>query len=659
MRSTQAFPISKGQYCQIKAFVEQNDFFAPGSTPSQGILYSWAKGELLPVKRINKERLIDLSLLKQNLEEQARHRGFTYEFGKTTLVKLSLFPWGVSLFFPSAMPCRRTVYNWEKSGLLCILNIGKSRFVDVYATEQRLKRKGQSALIRAIRRCRSSRGPQTRSFRELENPNQTKPSFQAAPSPHPRTWDTFFWGCPLSSQEKALPDKIVLTVRTALHGITDLNGFISYLEGNPSCHTLEKSLLHNVHQKTSRENELKLSTRKRTLYLPAPYQGGHRPRKTPINHCSLPGQFTSFWPFPSSREVPPPLTHVDLIISQKEENILITMYISANLLRTLGNHPWMIDGTADQQTDQEQFSRIYFSNPLITDQKSANWLAAPITATQRTASLKKMLNAVIDMEWEDIKRACFQTQQEKCPVGSIWDNGGVVTLSNMEVCYHYCSSGNAPFVVKQLLPFFKKHFKAHKFRFHGEREGAIDSGKNNLENLVSCHGYPRKDMELVCYAKTKDILKFELRCRKGAALVADFPEGACKKRMCRSLDDLCHLIDHVMKHSRVRIEKLVNSLGKPLPDTDSIAVWWFSVLDMDRKLRLWSESPDSKLQLRAHRIKEESLKALIMTEGWPIRNLGVETVNFLRRMERKGYVKRHAGRYHALVKTDSNHHFLN
>ena len=158
---------------------------------------------------------------------------------------------------------------------------------------------------------------------------QTKPSFQAAPSPHPRTWDTFFWGCPLSSQEKALPDKIVLTVRTALHGITDLNGFISYLEGNPSCHTLEKSLLHNVHQKTSRENELKLSTRKRTLYLPAPYQGGHRPRKTPINHCSLPGQFTSFWPFPSSREVPPPLTHVDLIISQKEENILIAMlYLS-------------------------------------------------------------------------------------------------------------------------------------------------------------------------------------------------------------------------------------------------------------------------------------------------------------------------------------------
>lgn len=165
-------------------------------------------------------------------------------------------------------------------------------------------------------------------------------------------------------------------------------------------------------------------------------------------------------------------------------------------------------------------------------------------------------------------------------------------------------------------------------------------------------------MELVCYAKTADIFKFELRCNRGA-LVADFPEGACKRRMCSSLDDLCRLIDHVIKHSRGRIEDLVNSLSKPLPSADSIALWWFSVLNMDRKLRLWSEALDSELLLRASRIKEEALKALIMPEGWPIRNLGVETVNFMRRMERKGYVKRHAGRYHALVKTNSNHAPLN
>lgn len=98
-------------------------------------------------------------------------------------------------------------------------------------------------------------------------------------------------GMSTSFSKKALPDKIVLTVKTVLHGITDLHGFIRHLEGNPSNHALGKSLLHNVHQKTTRENELKLSTRKRALYLPAPFQGGHRPRKTPINHCSLPGQF--------------------------------------------------------------------------------------------------------------------------------------------------------------------------------------------------------------------------------------------------------------------------------------------------------------------------------------------------------------------------------
>lgn len=146
---------------------------------------------------------------------------------------------------------------------------------------------------------------------------------------------------------------------------------------------------------------------------------------------------------------------MELVVSQKEESILITMYISVNLLRTLRNHLWMIDGTADQQTAQEQFSRIYFSNPAIADQKSANWLAEPITAAQRTANLKKMLNAVIDMEWEDIKRAYFQTQQEKYPVGSIWDNGVSVTLAGMEVCYHYLSAGNAPFIVNQMKPFLR------------------------------------------------------------------------------------------------------------------------------------------------------------------------------------------------------------
>ena len=162
MRSAQASSISESQYCRIKEFVDNNDFFAQGSTPSQVTLYSWVKGRILPVTRIKEERLIDLSTLKTNLEEQALQRGFRYEFGKTTLVKLSLFPWGVSLFLPSAMPCRRTVYNWEKSGLLCILNIGKSRFVDIHATEQRLKREGQSALIRVVRRCRSIRKPKSK-----------------------------------------------------------------------------------------------------------------------------------------------------------------------------------------------------------------------------------------------------------------------------------------------------------------------------------------------------------------------------------------------------------------------------------------------------------------------------------------------------------------
>lgn len=476
MRSAQASSISESQCCRIKEFVDNNEIFSLGSTPSRVLIYSWIKEGILPCKRINEERVIHLSALKTCLEAQALQKGFQYELGKTTLVKLSLFP---SLFPPSAIPCRRTVYNLEKKGLLCVLSIGKSRFVDVHATEQRLKQRGHPSLFGMVRRCRSIRKPKTKALCELENTYQTEQPFQAVPSHTPCTWDTFFWGCPLPSQEKALPDKIVLTVKTALHGITDLHGFIKHLEGNPSNHALGKSLLHNVHQKTSRENELKLSTRKLTLYLPSPYQGGPRPRNTPVNHCSLPGQFAPFWPFPSLREVPPPLSHVELVVSQKEESILITMYISVNLLRTLRNHLWMIDGTADQQTAQEQFSRIYFSNPAIADQKSANWLAEPITAAQRTANLKKMLNAVIDMEWEDIKRAYFQTQQEKYPVGSIWDNGVSVTLAGMEVCYHYLSAGNAPFIVNQMKPFFEKHFKKNRFRIHGERAGAIDCGKDD------------------------------------------------------------------------------------------------------------------------------------------------------------------------------------
>lgn len=93
-------------------------------------------------------------------------------------------------------------------------------------------------------------------------------------------------------------------------------------------------------------------------------------------------------------------------------------------------------------------------------------------------------------------------------MGSIWDNGVSVTLAGMEVCYHYLSAGNAPFIVNQMKPFFEKHFKKNRFRTHGERAGAIDCGKDDQESLVSCHGYPRNGMELVCYAKTADIFKF-------------------------------------------------------------------------------------------------------------------------------------------------------
>ena len=244
MRSAQASSISESQYCRIKEFVDNNEIFSLGSTPSRVLIYSWIKEGILPCKRINEERVIHLSALKTCLEAQALQKGFQYELGKTTLVKLSLFP---SLFPPSAIPCRRTVYNLEKKGLLCVLSIGKSRFVDVHATEQRLKQRGHPSLFGMVRRCRSIRKPKTKALCELENTYQTEQPFQAVPSHTPCTWDTFFWGCPLPSQEKALPDKIVLTVKTALHGITDLHGFIKHLEGNPSNHALGKSLLHNAH----------------------------------------------------------------------------------------------------------------------------------------------------------------------------------------------------------------------------------------------------------------------------------------------------------------------------------------------------------------------------------------------------------------------------
>lgn len=113
MRSAQASSISESQCCRIKEFVDNNEIFSLGSTPSRVLIYSWIKEGILPCKRINEERVIHLSALKTCLEAQALQKGFQYELGKTTLVKLSLFP---SLFPPSAIPCRRTVYNLEKKG---------------------------------------------------------------------------------------------------------------------------------------------------------------------------------------------------------------------------------------------------------------------------------------------------------------------------------------------------------------------------------------------------------------------------------------------------------------------------------------------------------------------------------------------------------------
>ena len=158
MRSAQASSISESQCCRIKEFVDNNEIFSLGSTPSRVLIYSWIKEGILPCKRINEERVIHLSALKTCLEAQALQKGFQYELGKTTLVKLSLFP---SLFPPSAIPCRRTVYNLEKKGLLCVLSIGKSRFVDVHATEQRLKQRGHPS-DRKSTRLNSSHMPKSR-----------------------------------------------------------------------------------------------------------------------------------------------------------------------------------------------------------------------------------------------------------------------------------------------------------------------------------------------------------------------------------------------------------------------------------------------------------------------------------------------------------------
>lgn len=91
MRSAHASSISESQYCRVKEFVDNNEIFSSGSTPSRVLIYSWIKEGAVPCKRINGERVIDLTALKACLEVQALQKGFQYEFGKTTLVKLSLF----------------------------------------------------------------------------------------------------------------------------------------------------------------------------------------------------------------------------------------------------------------------------------------------------------------------------------------------------------------------------------------------------------------------------------------------------------------------------------------------------------------------------------------------------------------------------------------
>ncbi|KAB3615541.1 hypothetical protein GAX94_24775 [Phocaeicola vulgatus] len=145
MHSKQASPIQVPQYCRIGQFMTSSGIFFPGSSPSWGTIHAWIEDRCLPVKRIGKTNYIDMKALSQRLARQALGNGFRYVMEETELVKLSLFPKGTDLFDSSSCPCRRTVYNWEKNGMLCILCLGSSRFVDLRATRERLQREYSSS----------------------------------------------------------------------------------------------------------------------------------------------------------------------------------------------------------------------------------------------------------------------------------------------------------------------------------------------------------------------------------------------------------------------------------------------------------------------------------------------------------------------------------
>ena len=121
MHSKQASPIQVPQYCRIGQFMTSSGIFFPGSSPSWGTIHAWIEDRCLPVKRIGKTNYIDMKALSQRLARQALGNGFRYVMEETELVKLSLFPKRTDLFDSSSCPCRRTVYNWEKNGMLCIL----------------------------------------------------------------------------------------------------------------------------------------------------------------------------------------------------------------------------------------------------------------------------------------------------------------------------------------------------------------------------------------------------------------------------------------------------------------------------------------------------------------------------------------------------------
>ncbi len=139
MHLKQASPIPISQYCLIGQFMTNSGIFVSGSSPSRGAVHAWVEDKHLPVKRIEKTIFIDMKALSQRLERQVRVNGFRYVMRETQLVKLSLFAKGTDLFEASSCPCRRTVYNWEKRGILCILCLGSSRFVDLRATRERLQ----------------------------------------------------------------------------------------------------------------------------------------------------------------------------------------------------------------------------------------------------------------------------------------------------------------------------------------------------------------------------------------------------------------------------------------------------------------------------------------------------------------------------------------